>query len=591
MKKLLKKMIAIVATSAMMISSMGIGTSLQAAAEETVFYSVSLGDAQGSIDDEEFCVPVSFDGLYDDTYGALSLTINLYYDMDALELVDVATERKTLGHDIINLYDFGNEPDAEGVMTTCVATTFSELLTKDTEPDQLYLLYFEPKNIKDNTKYEIKAVAETVTKWLTSTTPVNSAGKGVVKANAGSITVGTPAEETLGSGTVDSAPTQTVEKEITLGTDMITCYVVGGTRDGASVTRANSEDNTSNASDIYYLNEIQASDTSSLSPLIIDGNATTTATYGASRVVFIDIGDADVSKVEIYNVAGNYCFATGDVTGFETGSAPTSITKGTPVKYTANAAIRLNNDKEGYNISKSNAVHSDGVVTISGIDFGRYLILDLNNSNGAVGEIKVYGAATELAQYDLTIGGAAYKASYNDKVTLTASAKQSGKVFSHWTKDGQIVSYDKEYTFFATADATVEAVYAASAPEAKACYTVNYAVVDDEIEFVMECTFPEGVTDGTMTLTPYKTKADGTVKNSGKFTAEGLSGTAQYKFSFKGIDNFNADNYLKLGLAFGGTYESNAVAIDISFKESSESGVYVLEGFPDVEAGVVGKTF
>ena len=54
---------------------------------------------------------------------------------------------------------------------------------------------------------------------------------------------------------------------------------------------------------------------------------------------------------------------------------------------------------------------------------------------------------------------------YNDKVTVTAANAPDGKVFSHWTRGTQIVSYDSEYSFYAWSNATLTANYADAAPE------------------------------------------------------------------------------------------------------------------------------
>ena len=77
-----------------------------------------------------------------------------------------------------------------------------------------------------------------------------------------------------------------------------------------------------------------------------------------------------------------------------------------------------------------------------------------------------------VAQYDApktvsitVVGGTSAKATYdyNELVTVTANAASEGKVFSHWTRGGQIVSYSPTYSFYAWADATLTANYAASA--------------------------------------------------------------------------------------------------------------------------------
>ena len=67
----------------------------------------------------------------------------------------------------------------------------------------------------------------------------------------------------------------------------------------------------------------------------------------------------------------------------------------------------------------------------------------------------------EATTYTITVengtGSGEYK--FNDEVTAVANTAPSGEKFSHWTKDGAVVSYDATYTFFASGAATVTAVY------------------------------------------------------------------------------------------------------------------------------------
>lgn len=186
-------------------------------------------------------------------------------------------------------------------------------------------------------------------------------------------------------------PAKAAITEVTINADQITTYAVGGTVDGADVTRAKSTNNTSVANDIYYLNEIVTGDAEKNTQLV-DGDTTTAVKYGASRVVIIDLGETNVSKVEIYGAASTYCVATSDVV------PPVEITKGSPVQYEATAAVRLN-QTEGYNISNAMLTYGDGMVTIAGVNFGRYLIIDANNTSADIAEVKAYeGQADEPAE-------------------------------------------------------------------------------------------------------------------------------------------------------------------------------------------------
>lgn len=178
-------------------------------------------------------------------------------------------------------------------------------------------------------------------------------------------------------------PAKAADEEVSISAEQIITYAVGGKVNEVNVTREKSEGNTSPANDIYYLNEIVTGDAEKNAQLV-DGDTETTFKYGATRVTFIDLGaDHKVSKVEVYGAQGNYCVATADT------ELPTEITKGTPVVYNVSAAIRLNNT-EGYNISKDKLTYGDGVVTIAGVDFGRYLIIDANGSQADIAEVKAY---------------------------------------------------------------------------------------------------------------------------------------------------------------------------------------------------------
>ena len=87
------------------------------------------------------------------------------------------------------------------------------------------------------------------------------------------------------------------------------CYAVGGKVDGVEVSRAKSEGNSSEVNDILYLNEIVTGDAEK-NKALVDGDTDAKVKYGTTRVVFIDMGEKEVSKVEVYGAANNYCFAT-----------------------------------------------------------------------------------------------------------------------------------------------------------------------------------------------------------------------------------------------------------------------------------------
>lgn len=73
----------------------------------------------------------------------------------------------------------------------------------------------------------------------------------------------------------------------------------------------------------------------------------------------------------------------------------------------------------------------------------------------------VAGYVKDSKTYEVTVvngsGSGAYR--YNDVVIAVADAAAAGQKFSHWTKNGAVVSFDETYTFYAAGDATVTAVY------------------------------------------------------------------------------------------------------------------------------------
>lgn len=65
----------------------------------------------------------------------------------------------------------------------------------------------------------------------------------------------------------------------------------------------------------------------------------------------------------------------------------------------------------------------------------------------------------------IEIEGGKSKATYGDLVTLSAPARRDNtKLFNYWTKDGEIVSFDREYTFCAWEACVVRAVYSDYVP-------------------------------------------------------------------------------------------------------------------------------
>ncbi|MGN0244132.1 MAG: hypothetical protein ACI4CT_08745 [Lachnospiraceae bacterium] len=164
-------------------------------------------------------------------------------------------------------------------------------------------------------------------------------------------------------------------------------------------------------------------------------------------------------------------------------------------------------------------------------------------------------------EYDLTIDGDPYKAPYNAKVALkTPENNDAGQVFSHWEKNGNIVSYSREYTFYAFEDATIVPVYADAKPETKSCYYIAYNKDDDgNLNYYIELTYPEGSTGNRCYFgATIKMASDSTNTNkaNGKYAVltDALgSGTSQYKVSLGNAASFDATQYTesRIKIEFG----------------------------------------
>ncbi|MDY0011046.1 MAG: starch-binding protein [Candidatus Izemoplasmatales bacterium] len=73
----------------------------------------------------------------------------------------------------------------------------------------------------------------------------------------------------------------------------------------------------------------------------------------------------------------------------------------------------------------------------------------------------LYSTAVNNLTLSITDGTASVAGPYafNQVVTVTANAAPENYTFSHWTKDGVIVSYDSNYTFTVAGDHTLKALY------------------------------------------------------------------------------------------------------------------------------------
>ena len=89
------------------------------------------------------------------------------------------------------------------------------------------------------------------------------------------------------------------------------------------------------------------------------------------------------------------------------------------------------------------------------------------------------GFGKKDTKYTITVNGNESTYSYNDKVEVAADAEKNGKTFSYWEKDGNISSYNSEYSFFASSDSTLNAVYGESAENKNVLVMANPVMADE----------------------------------------------------------------------------------------------------------------
>ena len=91
----------------------------------------------------------------------------------------------------------------------------------------------------------------------------------------------------------------------------------------------------------------------------------------------------------------------------------------------------------------------------------------------------IAGFGKEETAYKITVNGKVTTYSYNDKVTVIADAEKDGKAFSYWAKDGKAASYDMQYSFYASADSVLEAVYEGSVENKNVLVMANPVMADE----------------------------------------------------------------------------------------------------------------
>ena len=142
--------------------------------------------------------------------------------------------------------------------------------------------------------------------------------------------------------------------------------------------------------------------------------------------------------------------------------------------FTSGAAEKIAVFKNGRSRQVVTSVFTDGTVVapaspyVMGYEFTCWLKDGVPQTFGAgesvtIAEDTVFvaGYARSETAYDVVVenGSGSGKYRYNDAVTAVANAAEAGKKFSHWEKNGAVVSYDEKYEFYANGALTVRAVY------------------------------------------------------------------------------------------------------------------------------------
>lgn len=116
--------------------------------------------------------------------------------------------------------------------------------------------------------------------------------------------------------------------------------------------------------------------------------------------------------------------------------------------------------------------------------------------------------------YEVSVNGVVKNMKYKSALVVTADAEKDGKAFSHWTKDGKVVSYEKTYKLLVYADTTIEAVYDDSAAVASAFidtpyYTMYTTSTGEKVKMVssLQVVLPAGVKVSSFTI--YRANREG----------------------------------------------------------------------------------
>lgn len=153
--------------------------------------------------------------------------------------------------------------------------------------------------------------------------------------------------------------------------------------------------------------------------------------------------------------------------------------------------------------------------------------------------IKAAWKTTDV-MYNVTVTGANEQSAqykYNSKVSLTAKeTDEEGNAFSYWMRDGNIVSYSAEYSFYVSGDTEVEAVYGAGNKADVVIVMANPVLVGtDKIAFFAERLIPDDfsvVETGIL----MGDSADLSIENhTYKAIAKSTSNKGQYTVRKKGV--------------------------------------------------------
>lgn len=106
-----------------------------------------------------------------------------------------------------------------------------------------------------------------------------------------------------------------------------------------------------------------------------------------------------------------------------------------------------------------------------------------------VGKNTVYtaGFVKNPKQYTITVDGSENKYFYNDMVSVNAKTDKDGKIFAYWMRDGQIVSYDAQYSFYVSSSSELVSVYGENAENKSILTAANPVMAEDtKIAFFAE---------------------------------------------------------------------------------------------------------